>query len=244
MSMSTSNTSSAPRPRRSLGDRAAPGPRRIELHVCRLYTALRPGGSGNQSTTSARNASGTALRTNHECDDIAYLQALSTRTATPLEPWTFRVSVSTSIYEPEKQKIVDLQALQAADGTRTHDLLHGKQTQFGRTRRFLPAIATFRRGRPATRCVRFRRVSTGFCQPIVNVAIRAYVEDQDSDQVVYTRSASLATRYSAGVSSSRLRPRRASSRAISARARCVHSSVPSSPNNASAASSVARAAAG
>jgi hypothetical protein len=44
-----------------LGDRAAPGPRHIGPHVCRLYTALRPGGSGNQSATSARNASGTAL---------------------------------------------------------------------------------------------------------------------------------------------------------------------------------------
>jgi hypothetical protein len=31
--------------------------------------------------------------------------------ATPLEPWTFRVSVSTSIDEPENQKILDLQEL-------------------------------------------------------------------------------------------------------------------------------------
>jgi hypothetical protein len=51
------------------------------------------------------------VRANHECDDIAYLQGLSTRTATPLEPWTFCVSVSTSIDEPENQKIVDLQEL-------------------------------------------------------------------------------------------------------------------------------------
>jgi hypothetical protein len=42
--------------------------------------------------------------------------------------WACCVSVSTSIGEPENKKIVDLQAFQAADGTRTHDLLHGKQT--------------------------------------------------------------------------------------------------------------------
>jgi hypothetical protein len=44
---------------------------------------------------------------------IGYLQGLSPRTATPLAPWTFRVSVSTSIDEPENQKIVDLQELRS-----------------------------------------------------------------------------------------------------------------------------------
>jgi hypothetical protein len=33
------------------------------------------------------------------------------RTAMPLEPWTVCVSVSTSVDEPENQKIVDLQVL-------------------------------------------------------------------------------------------------------------------------------------
>jgi hypothetical protein len=54
---------------------------------------------------------GPALWGKQERGDTAYLQGLSTRAATPLEPWTFCVSVSTSIDEPGNQKIVDLQVL-------------------------------------------------------------------------------------------------------------------------------------
>jgi hypothetical protein len=79
---------------------------------------------GNQRTKSLWDGSADKPRVRRH----RLLQGLSARIATPLEPWTFCVSVSTSIEEPENQKIVDLQALQAADGTRTHDLLHGKQT--------------------------------------------------------------------------------------------------------------------
>jgi hypothetical protein len=101
----------------------------------------------------------------------------TTRTATPLEPWTSCVSVRTSIDEPENQKIVDLQALQAADGTRTHDLLHGKQTQITRSQPLCPC-------KWATSAPRWHIVlSPGF------VAFRRDCVPQLSPGIMYRRGA-------------------------------------------------------
>jgi hypothetical protein len=50
------------------------------------------------------------------------------RCCRPLDPWTFCVVVSASNDDPECEKVPICRRFQAADGTRTHDLLHGKQT--------------------------------------------------------------------------------------------------------------------
>jgi hypothetical protein len=58
--------------------------------------------------------------------------------------------------------------LEAAEGTRTLDLLHGKQTSSARLMRLLPANETIPGLRGPWRIVVFRRVLPGLCQPIVN----------------------------------------------------------------------------
>jgi hypothetical protein len=55
---------------------------------------------------------------------------------------------------------------EAAEGTRTLDLLHGKQTLIVSCHRFIPAYRTHRRLCRAGVCLRFRRVSSGFWHPI------------------------------------------------------------------------------
>jgi hypothetical protein len=80
--------------------------------------------------------------------------------------WTCCVSVSTSIGEPENKKIVDLQAFQAADGTRTHDLLHGKQTVTAWAQPLSPCKYGALRGGGPRSFPAFRCVSTGLCPPI------------------------------------------------------------------------------
>jgi hypothetical protein len=108
-----------PQPRRCRGSRGAGtkhvavvrGVDRLELHPRRLHalcgrTVLAPNRQPAQ-----RDASGRALRRKPEHGNTTYLQGLSTRAATRLEPQTFWVSVSTSIDEPGNEKIVDLQVL-------------------------------------------------------------------------------------------------------------------------------------
>src|SRR4051794_24769618 len=74
--------------------------------------------------------------------------------------------VSTSIDEPGKKNVPICRAFEAAEGTRTIDLLHGKQTLIVRPDRFIPAYRPHRRLRRARVCLRFRRFSPEFWHPI------------------------------------------------------------------------------
>ena len=56
--------------------------------------------------------------------------------------------------------------LEAAEGTRTLDLLHGKQTLIARSDRFIPAYHPHRRLRRAGDCLRFRRFWLEFWHPM------------------------------------------------------------------------------
>ena len=57
---------------------------------------------------------------------------------------------------------------EAAEGTRTLDLLHGKQFEADWSVRFLPANEAVPRLGSRSHFVGFRRVCPGLCQPIVN----------------------------------------------------------------------------
>ena len=59
-------------------------------------------------------------------------------------------------------------SFEAAEGTRTLDLLHGKQTSMATFMHVLPANVTVPGFRHLWGVVRFRRVLRGLCQPIVN----------------------------------------------------------------------------
>jgi NAD-dependent dihydropyrimidine dehydrogenase PreA subunit len=61
---------------------------------------------------------------------------------------------------------------EAAEGTRTLDLLHGKQTKTAWLSRFVPAMGQIPCLGNAAACTAFRRVSPGFCAPIVHRAAR------------------------------------------------------------------------
>ena len=63
--------------------------------------------------------------------------------------------------------------LEAAEGTRTLDLLHGKQSSIARSTHVLPANEKVPDFGNRWGCVAFRRVLPGLCQPIVNRQIEA-----------------------------------------------------------------------
>jgi hypothetical protein len=81
----------------------------------------------------------------------------------PFEPMTFCMAGSTCETRTEDRKVPICRAFEAADGTRTHDLLHGKQTHIGRPQWLFPckARASPDRGRAArlSGFVAFRRGS-------------------------------------------------------------------------------------
>jgi hypothetical protein len=108
--------------------------------------------AASPTTTSAvLHASSTSLkgpgsRTNPERASAPRSAVVNTRCTT----WTLREPRSRRRKSPLSQK--DLQIggrLQAADGTRTHDLLHGKQTQIERRRSQISC--TCLQSRPAAR---------------------------------------------------------------------------------------------
>jgi hypothetical protein len=86
-----------------------------------------------------------------------------------LEPRTFCVSVSTSIDSQETRKASICRRFQAAEGTRTLDLLHGKQTYIETVGRPFTCKSSKNEGSgPDGFCLRSRPVSPGFCPPIVH----------------------------------------------------------------------------
>jgi hypothetical protein len=84
------------------------------------------------------------------------LRARSVETAGPSRPRLYRGSRKSAI----------CRYFQAAEGTRTLDLLHGKQTLIVRSYHFIPAYRGHRRLRHVGVCLGFSRVSFGFWHSI------------------------------------------------------------------------------
>jgi hypothetical protein len=170
-SMSTSNTSSAPRPRRSLGgSRSA----RTATHWASRLPPLH-GFCGRAVLATNRQPAHEMplgrlwVRANHECDDMAICRDFLRGPRRRSNPGP---SAYPSVPRSTSQKIRKssiCRNFQAADGTRTHDLLHGKQTLHrSLCANFSLQMRPFRCRPESARFAGFRHVSTGFCQPIVN----------------------------------------------------------------------------